>query len=51
MDNFPDKTCNIIKESKGIEELLKSLKNPFCEAQTEICRALAALSTNSFLYF
>ena len=48
VDNFPDKICEIIKNSKGIEELLNALRNPFCEAQTEVCRALSALATKSF---
>lgn len=46
-DNFPDQVCEVIKNSKGIEQLLNALKNPFCETQTEICRALAALATKS----
>lgn len=50
VDSFPDQVCDIIKNSKGIEELLKALKNPFCETQTEICRALAALATKSKIY-
>ncbi len=47
VNHFPDKICDMIKDSKGIEELLKALNNPFCETQAEICRALSALATKS----